>query len=92
MRMSTIYKHRFGGGGGSAFAEALGAEIRTRRMARGLSQEELAHPFSRAFVSSVENGHLVPSLASLLMIAARLNSSAGAILEAVEDQMEGRLK
>lgn len=87
--MSTITKHQTGGEG-SRFARALGREIRTRRLALGLSQEATAHPLSRAFLSSVESGRLTPSLPSLLIIARRLNASAAAILKSVEQELEAR--
>jgi transcriptional regulator with XRE-family HTH domain len=89
MRMSTIAKHTIAGHG-TSFSRALGAEIRRRRMAMGLSQDSVGKPLSRAFLSSVESGRSVPSLPSLLMIARRLNSTGAAILESVETELEGR--
>ena len=91
MRLSTIAKQSVAGGG-SEFSRALGAEIRRRRVALGLSQASVGHPLSRAFMSSVERGRLTPSLPSLLMIAERLNMSAGGILASVEGQLEGRVR
>lgn len=88
MRLSTIAKQSTAGNG-SDFSRVLGEEIRRRRVALGLSQTYVGRPLSRAFVSSVESGRLTPSLASLLMIARRLNSSAGTILASVETQLEG---
>jgi transcriptional regulator with XRE-family HTH domain len=87
MRMSTITKQTVGGAD-SAFARALGDEIRRRRLELGLSQALVGDPLSRAFVSSVESGRAVPSLPSLLMIASRLHVRVGAILTSVEDQLE----
>jgi transcriptional regulator with XRE-family HTH domain len=87
MRMSTITKHETAGAG-TSFARLLGLEIRRRRVALRLSQAEAGHPLGRAFLSSVENGRLTPSLPSLVIIARRLNSSAAAILAAVEQQLE----
>jgi transcriptional regulator with XRE-family HTH domain len=89
MRLSTIAKHQ-AGGNGSSFARLLGAEIRRRRLGMGLSQDVLGRPLSRAFLSSVESGRVVPSLPSLLMIARRLNSTGAAILASVETQLEAR--
>lgn len=89
MRVSTITKHDTGGEG-SRFARTLGREIRTRRLALGLSQATVAHPLSRAFMSSVESGRLTPSLPSFLIIARQLNVSAGTILKSVEQQLEAR--
>jgi transcriptional regulator with XRE-family HTH domain len=85
--MSTIAKHD-AAKGGPAFSRILGGEIKRRRVALGLSQTTAAGPLSRAFMSSVERGRLTPSLSSLLIIARRLNSSAAAILAAVETQLE----
>ena len=64
MRESTISKHR-SSGDGSAFALALGAEIRRRRLELGLSQQHLGDPFTRSFVSLVEHGRLTPSPATV---------------------------
>jgi transcriptional regulator with XRE-family HTH domain len=55
-----------------------------------MSQASVGQPLSRAFMSSVESGRTTPSIPSLLMIAERLNMSAGAILASVEAQMEAR--
>lgn len=89
MRMSTIAKQLIAGQD-TSFARALGAEIRRRRVAMGLSQDSVGRPLSRAFLSSVESGRSVPSLPSLLMIARRLNATGAAILESVETELEGR--
>ena len=87
MRLSTIRKHRLAGGG-SDFASALGSEIRRRRLALGLSQARIGGPFSRAFMSRVEQGRLTPSLPSLIIIARRLNSSGSEILATVEAELD----
>ena len=89
MRTSTIAKH-VAAGEHSLFARLLGTEIRTRRVALGLTQSAAARPLSRAFMSSVESGRLTPSLSSLLIIARQLNASAATILASVETQLEGR--
>jgi len=81
--LSTIAKQS-NAGGGTAFALALGTEIRRRRIELGLSQASLGRPLSRAYISSVETGRLTPSLPSLLLIAKRLNSTAAAILSSVD--------
>lgn len=91
MRMSTITKHSEAGSG-STFARVLGGEVKRRRVALGLSQANVGRPLSRAFMSSVENGHLTPSLPSLLIIARQLNTSAAAILGSVETQLEGQIE
>lgn len=89
MRTSTIAKQSEGGAG-SAFARALGRVIKERRVALGISQAAVAHPMSRAFLSSVEAGRFTPSLPGLLIIARQLNTSAAVILESVELQLEAR--
>ena len=88
MRMSTIAKQA-AAGSGSQFSRILGSEVRRRRMALGLSQASVGRPLTRAFMSSLENGRVIPSLPSLLMIARRLNTSCADILRSVESQMEG---
>ena len=71
------------------FAAVASAGTHTRAArALGLSQSDVGEPLSRAFLSSVESGRVVPSLPSLLMIARRLNTSAAAILAAVDRQLE----
>jgi transcriptional regulator with XRE-family HTH domain len=85
--MSTISKQS--NGGGSAFARALGDEVRRRRLRLGLTQTIVGEPLTRAFLSSVEAGRAIPSIPSLVMIARRLNTTAAAILESVDRQLEG---
>ena len=75
-------------GTGTAFARALGSEIRRRRRELGLTQETAARPMGRAFLSLVERGRLTPSLASLLIIARRLDTSAADILRSVDATLE----
>jgi transcriptional regulator with XRE-family HTH domain len=87
MRLSTIAKHEVAGSG-TRFSRVLGAEIRRRRLALGLSQGSIGRPLSRAFLSSIESGRTVPSLPSLLMIARRLHSTGAMILASVEIQLE----
>ena len=82
MRSSTIAKHR-AFGPDSEFACLLGAEIRRRRVELGLSQIQLANPLSKAFVSLIEHGRVVPSLPSLGLIADRLETSPAVLLLAV---------
>ena len=85
--MSTITKH-LEAGGGSSFACALGMELRRLRTDAGLTQRAVGNPMSRSFICLVEQGRVTPSLPSLLIIARRLNTSAAAILAAVEVAME----
>jgi transcriptional regulator with XRE-family HTH domain len=75
-------------GTGTAFAQALGREIRRRRRELGLTQESAASPMGRAFLSLVERGRLTPSLGSLLIIARQLDTSAADILRSVDASLE----
>jgi transcriptional regulator with XRE-family HTH domain len=77
--MSSISKPRLD----KASTERLGREIRRRRLALGLSQSDLGLPFTKGFVSAVENGQCVPSLSALLLLAERLQMTAGKLLEEV---------
>jgi transcriptional regulator with XRE-family HTH domain len=85
MRMSTISKqsraaqHRL--------ADAVGLELRERRLALGLSQAGLGAPLTRAFVSSVERGRIVPSLPALLLMTQRLGADLGEFFGAVNNHM-----
>lgn len=90
MRSSTISKYEVAGDG-SAFARTLGATIRQHRERMGMSQREIGTPLSRAFISLVENGHVSPSLASLMLISARLDLPAWELLKAVSEQMAKEL-
>ncbi|TMG25865.1 MAG: helix-turn-helix transcriptional regulator [Chloroflexi bacterium] len=80
VRESTIAKHQ-AAGGWSSFAVGLGSELRRQRLGRGLSQAELGSPLTRAFVSSVEKGRIVPSLASLMLLTDRLGIRPGELLD-----------
>lgn len=50
----------------------VGSRIRAVRQLRGMTQADVGHPYSRAYVSLVERGRTLPSLPALLHIAARL--------------------
>jgi len=65
----------------------LGQEIRRRRKALGLSQAALGRPFTRAFVSAVEGGQCVPSLSALLLLAERLQTTGGDLIDAVNPRL-----
>lgn len=87
MSLSSIPKHA-----SSTFPAgartALGAEIRRRRVARGLTQAELARPLTRAYVCAVERGHATPSLATLLHFSRRLGVPIGELLAGVHEHLE----
>ncbi len=74
-------------GPGSRFAITLGSTVRDLRKSAGLTQEELATPATKAFISLVEGGRAVPSLSSLYLIAARLGVPAWELLDRVNVQM-----
>lgn len=74
-------------GGGSAWAQAVGSELRSLRRARGLAQRELASPLTGAYVSSVERGRVVPSLPALLLLLEHLDVPASVFFERVNSRL-----
>jgi transcriptional regulator with XRE-family HTH domain len=72
---------------GSPFAITLGSTVRELRKRSGLTQAELATPATKAFISLVEQGRMVPSLSSLYLIASRLGIPAWELLNEVNVQM-----
>jgi transcriptional regulator with XRE-family HTH domain len=87
MGNSSIYRERWGAG--SAFAVAVGRQLRAARRARGLTQAHLGNPLSGAFVSAVERGEIVPSLPSLALLVSRLGLRLATFFRAVEDGFGG---
>jgi transcriptional regulator with XRE-family HTH domain len=71
-------------GPNSEFALTLGQAIRVRRQARGLTQTQLGHPFTKGFVSEVERGRSLPSLRALTFIADRLDVRVSELLGEVK--------
>jgi transcriptional regulator with XRE-family HTH domain len=61
----------------------LGSELRRRRLAANLSQDTVSGPLTRAYLSQVESGRTMPSLAALIVLAERLGTSADEILRGV---------
>lgn len=57
---------------------ALGAAIRSARLERGISQEELAHRSGtdRSYLSSIERGAQNPGIVSILRMAAAMEMTA----------------
>ncbi len=86
MRQSTIAKH-LAVREPINLAARLGAEIRRRRVDSGLTQAELGTPLSRSFISAVEHGRVVPSLATLTLVAHRLGIGLGTLLDGVDDHL-----
>lgn len=68
------------------FLKKLGARVRARRQARGLSQLELGRlcELHRTFVGSVERGERNISLLNLRLVARALRTRIGELLEGVE--------
>lgn len=62
--------------------QALGARIRSARLAKGWSQEDLAGVanLDRSYVGSLERGERNPSLATLLRIARALDVSVASLV------------
>jgi transcriptional regulator with XRE-family HTH domain len=54
-------------------AKRVGRRLRAARIAKGMSQAELAAPMTRAMVSAVELGKVSPSLETLARFASRLD-------------------
>jgi transcriptional regulator with XRE-family HTH domain len=76
-------------GSASPLSAAIGAEVRRRRVASGLSQAALGRPLTRSFVCAVERGHTVPSVASLALLVERMGISLAEFFEGVNEQMTG---
>lgn len=62
---------------------SLGLELRRRRLAARLSQDDVSPPLTRGFVSQVERGRTMPSLPALIVMSERLGTSADEVLRAV---------
>jgi len=86
VRTSSISKQRRAGIG-TPLAVAIGRELHRRRKARGLSQASLGEPLTRGFVSAVERGHTVPSIAALALLTDRLETGLDDFFRGVNEQM-----
>ena len=86
MRTSSICKQTRAGAG-TSLAAAIGRELHRRRKARGLSQASLGEPLTRGFVSAVERGHTVPSIAALALLTDRLETGLDDFFRGVNEQM-----
>ena len=67
-----------------AISHRLGSLIRTRRRDLGLTQTQLAFPLTKGFVSEVERGRSLPSLATLALFADRLRVPMSYLLDEVK--------
>jgi transcriptional regulator with XRE-family HTH domain len=61
----------------------LGSELKRRRLAANMSQDEASGPLTRAYLSQVESGRTMPSLAALIVLAEKLGTSADEVLRGV---------
>jgi len=69
----------------SDVARQVGARIRDARLARGMTQAELAGDrYTGAYISALERGLAKPSLASLVHLGARLDLPPAAFLLGIE--------
>lgn len=69
----------------AALVADLGAAIRERRQAEGLSQEALAEiaDFDRTYISLVERGERNPSFTNLCRLAAALDVTPSELLKGI---------
>ncbi len=62
-------------------ARAIGARIRTARLAAGMTQQELAGDrYTKAYISALELGHAKPSMAALDYLAPRLGTTSDRLI------------
>lgn len=74
---------------GSLPAVVIGQVLREARRKQGRTQQQLARPFSTAFVCSVELGNTMPSLTSLAILVERLGMSMAEFFVEVERRADG---
>lgn len=74
-------------GRATQFSTSLGSELRRRRIAARLSQDEMSPPLTRGFISQVELGRTMPSLPALIVMSERLGTSADVVLRAVNQAL-----
>jgi transcriptional regulator with XRE-family HTH domain len=86
VRTSSISK-QLRAGTGTPLALAIGRELHRRRRAKGLTQASLGDPLTRGFVSAVERGHTVPSIAALALLTDRLDAQLDEFFRGVNAQM-----
>ena len=82
MALSSIYQPSLPRAAPEAAAE-IGRRVRRRRLATGLTQAELAAPYTRSFISALEQGRSLPSLRVLWLISARLGVEVGELVDGV---------
>jgi transcriptional regulator with XRE-family HTH domain len=74
-----------------ALQKALGETVRRRRLARSLSQEELAHlsGLHRTYVSDLERGLKSPSIRALAGLGHALKVAPSTLLREAEEMARG---
>lgn len=72
-------------------ALAFGATVRERRLALGISQEQLANAalVERSHMGKIERGEHVPNLTLILRIAGVLKVGPGRLIDEVANQLSG---
>ena len=72
--------------------EAFGKVLKDLRLARGLSQEALAHEaeIQRNFVSLIERGHNQPTIGTLWKLAEALDVSPSEMIKGVETRLAAK--
>lgn len=88
MRSATIFLARRYGS--REFALAMGLELRSLRQRAGLTQAQLAEPMTGAYVSSIEGGHVFPSVPALAMLLDRLDVSLAQYFVGVNSRLHSR--
>jgi transcriptional regulator with XRE-family HTH domain len=71
-------------------ALAFGAAVRERRLALGISQEQLANDaqVERSHMGKIERGEHMPNLVMILRIAAALKIKPGLLVDGVAHQLD----
>lgn len=77
---------------GTASLRALGAEIRARRQAKGLTQERLADisGLHRNFIGLIERGQQNPTFLTLVAISAKLGLPLSELMDGTESRGRSR--
>jgi transcriptional regulator with XRE-family HTH domain len=67
--------------------QGFGAVLRELRLAKGISQESLAHSsgYHRTYIGQLERAEKSPSLRTIFNLASALGTSAGKMVEGVEE-------
>jgi len=71
-------------------AGEFGITLRTYRLEKGLSQEQLGEKLDivRSYICSLESGKRQPSLAMIFRLAAALGIKPGELVDAVAERMD----